>query len=186
MKEVVCLVRDNVKNNQKDDAKKKSPMNPIQIFLFNFLTVIFLLWLLFGIVIGVVNAPNDDMFPGIKTRDLLVYYRLDHSYHAQDIVVLVKNDTVYIGRIVAVSGDSVDISDSERPVINGNMVSEPHIYNNTPRFQGFLEYPVQLYNNEYFVLCDARSGSEDSRYYGKVSSDEICGKVLLLVRRNNL
>jgi len=166
--------------------KNKSPMNPIQNFLLDFLIVISVLWVLFGFVVGVMNAPNTDMSPNIKAKDLLLYYRMNNSYHAQDIVVLVKNDTTYIGRIVAVGGDSVEISDSEQLIINGNFVSEPEIKNTTPRFEGFVNYPVQLGENEYFILADARSGAEDSRYYGVVTIHEICGKVVAIIRRNNL
>ena len=191
MKEVIVLVHSKTQSIVKVDKNKKneknrSPMNPIQVFLLNFLIVITVLWLLFGYVVGVTNAPNSDMSPNIKAADLLLYYRLDKTYRAQDVVVLVKNDTSYVGRIVAVGGDSVDISDSERLIVNENMVSEPHIYSDTPRFEGFVQYPVQLGDNEYFILCDSRGGSEDSRYYGKVSADDIRGKVISIVRRNNL
>ena len=161
-------------------------MNPIQNFLLNFLIVITVFWFLFGFVIGVMNTPNDDMSPNIKAKDLLMYYRLDNRYRSQDIIVLSKNDTSYVGRIVAAGGDTVDISDSEQLVINGNFVSEPNIYNNTPRFEGFVNYPVLLGENQYFVLADSRGGAEDSRYYGIVDISEINGKVFAVIRRNNL
>ena len=161
-------------------------MNPIQNFLLNFLIVITVFWFLFGFVIGVMNTPNDDMSPNIKAKDLLMYYRLDNRYRSQDIIVLSKNDTSYVGRIVAAGGDTVDITDSEQLVINGNFVSEPNIYNNTPRFEGFVNYPVLLGENQYFVLADSRGGAEDSRYYGIVDISEINGKVFAVIRRNNL
>ena len=191
MKEVVVLANNKTHSSVKDakhknKKKDSSPMNPVQIFLLNFLIVITVLWILFGYVVGVMNAPNSDMSPNIKASDLLFYYKLDKSYRAQDVVVLVKNDTTYVGRIVAVGGDSVDITDSERLKVNDNMVSEPHIYGDTPRFEGFVQYPVQLGNDEYFILCDSRGGSEDSRYYGTVSADDIRGKVVSVLRRNNL
>ena len=170
----------------KKKDEKKSPMNPIQNFLLNFLIVITVFWFLFGFVIGVMNTPNDDMSPNIKAKDLLMYYRLDNRYRSQDIIVLSKNDTSYVGRIVAAGGDTVDISDSEQLVINGNFVSEPNIYNNTPRFEGFVNYPVLLGENQYFVLADSRGGAEDSRYYGIVDISEINGKVFAVIRRNNL
>ena len=170
----------------KKKDEKKSPMNPIQNFLLNFLIVIAVFWFLFGFVIGVANAPNDDMSPNIRAKDLLMYYRLDSRYHSQDIIILTKNDTLYVGRIVASGGDTVDITDSEQLIINGNFVSEPNIYNSTPRFEGFVDYPVLLGENQYFVLADFRNGAEDSRYYGIVDISEIKGKIFAVVRRNNL
>ena len=89
------------KTEQAEDCKKKqekrrSPMTPIQILLLNLLIVITVMWLLWGFVIGAVTAPNDDMSPNIKSKDLLLYYRLDESYLAQDTVVFVKNNTTYL------------------------------------------------------------------------------------------
>ncbi len=173
-------------SQKKKPEKHSSPMTPIQIFLLNLLIVIIVIWLLFGFVIGAVTAPNNDMSPNIKLKDLMLYYRLDESYCAQDIVVFVKNNTTYVGRVVAVSGDSVDISDDDQLIINNNIVSEPEIRASTPRYEGFLEYPVRLGDNEYFILADARGGAEDSRYFGTVKRSEINGKVVALIRRHGL
>ena len=163
-----------------------SPMDPIQRFLLNCLIVIAVLWMLFGSVIGIITAPNDDMFPHIKARDLLLYYRLEQSFHAQDVVILNKNETHYVGRVIAVSGDSVEISDDGRVILNGVYISEPQIYTQTPRLEGFVSYPAELQNGEYFILADARNGAEDSRYYGIVKQSEIRGKVFVFIRRNQL
>lgn len=176
------------RNLSADTSQKRprSPMNPIQNFLLNFLCVITIAWLLFGYVIGALTAPNEDMAPSILSKDLLLYYRLNRTYHAQDVVVLEKNGTTYIGRVVATGTDCVDISDDDHLLINENLVAEPDIYHATPRFEGFVTYPVQLADGAYFVLADAREGAEDSRYYGTVTQDEIRGKVFAVIRRNHL
>ena len=173
-------------NSEKKQKKHRSPMTPIQIFLLNLLIVITVMWLLFGFVIGAVTAPNDDMFPNIKSKDLLLYYRLDESYSAQDTVVFVKNNTTYVGRIVAAPGDSVEISDNDNLIINGHVVSEPNIRAATPRFESFVNYPVLLGNDEYYILADARGGAEDSRYFGTVGRSEINGKIVILIRRHGI
>lgn len=173
------------KSEEDEKKKKKSPMDPIQLFLLNCLIIVAVIWLMFGFVLGLMQAPNSDMSPNIKTKDLILYYRLSREFHAQDVVVVAKNKTNYIGRIVAVPGDTVDITDAEKLVINGNTMIESNVYTDTPRYEGFLEYPVKLGNDEYFILCDRRTGGEDSRYYGSVTKSEIKGKVITAVRRNN-
>ena len=173
------------KSEEDEKKKKKSPMDPIQLFLLNCLIIVAVIWLMFGFVLGLMQAPNSDMSPNIKTKDLILYYRLSREFHAQDVVVVAKNKTNYIGRIVAVTGDTVDITDAEKLVINGNTMIESNVYTDTPRYEGFLEYPVKLGNDEYFILCDRRTGGEDSRYYGSVTKSEIKGKVITAVRRNN-
>lgn len=166
--------------------KPKSPMNPIQVFLLNLLIVIVSVWLLFGFVLGFAIAPNGDMSPNIKEHDLLLYNRLDHGWHAQDVVLIRKNNLTYVGRIIAVQNDTVEITDENTVILNGNTMIESNIYYETPRYEGFVEYPLTLQKDEYFVLVDMRNGGEDSRYYGVVRKEEIRGTVVTVIRRNNL
>lgn len=170
----------------KEKSKKRSPMGPIQTFFLNALLIVTALWLLFGFVLGFATVPNGDMSPNFKSGDLLMYYQLNRNFVAQDVVVLKKNNTVYVGRIVAKGGDTVDITDTGGLVINGNTMIETNIYNKTVRYEGFVSYPLTLKDGEYFVLVDLRSSGEDSRYYGPVSESEILGKVITAVRRHNL
>lgn len=186
---------ENIKNNTApaeeekssgDKKKKRSPMGPIQTFFLNALLIVTAVWLLCGLVFGFATVPNGDMSPNLRSGDLLLYYQLNRKFAAQDVVVIKKNDTIYVGRIVARAGDTVDIPDNGNLVINGNTMIEPNIYNPTVRYEGFVNYPLTLSENEYFILADIRSSGEDSRYYGPVSEDEILGKVITAVRRNNL
>ncbi len=178
----------NSQESQEQTPKKKgrSPMNPIQVFLLNLLIIIVSVWLLFGFVLGFAVAPNGDMAPNIKEHDLLLYYRLGSEFRAQDVVVIRKNNITYVGRIIAAENDSVDISDANRPVINGSIMQESNIYTETPRYEGFVEYPLTLGKDEFFVLTDMRNGGEDSRYYGVVKRQEIQGTVVSVIRRNNI
>ena len=170
----------------KKEKKKRSPMGPIQTFFLNALLILTAIWLLCGFILGFSTVPNGDMTPNFKAGDLLMYYQLNRDFVAQDVVVLKKNDTTYVGRVVAKGGDTVNITDKGGLVINGNTMIETNIYNNTVRYEGFVNYPVTLKDGEYFVLNDIRSSGEDSRYYGPVSENEILGKVITAVRRNNL
>ena len=169
-----------------EKKKQRSPMGPIQAFFLNALLIVTAAWLLCGFVFGFTTVPNGDMTPNLKSGDLLIYYQLNRNFAAQDVVVLKKNDTVYVGRIVAKGGDTVDITDNGSLVINGNTMIESNIYAQTVRYEGFVSYPVTLSEGSFFVLADLRSSGEDSRYYGAVAEQEILGKVITAVRRSNL
>lgn len=122
-------------NEQPENKKKqRSPMGPIQTFFLNALLIVTAAWLLCGFVFGFATVPNGDMTPNLKSGDLLIYYQLNRSFAAQDVVVLKKNDTVYVGRVVAKGGDTVDITDSGSLVINGNTMIESNIYAQTVRY----------------------------------------------------
>lgn len=169
-----------------EKKKSKGPMHYPQVFLFHMLLVVIAIWLLTGVFMGITSAPNDDMAPRISTGDLLLFYRLDKDVKAQDVIVFNKNDTTYVSRVVAVGGDTVDITDDQRLKINGNIVVEERIYYKTPKYQDYLTYPITLEANECFVLSDKRIQAEDSRYFGPVSKDEIQGTVISVLRKNNL
>ena len=111
--------------NTQRSRRHRSPMVDTQRFLLHVIIVITLVWLMFGVFFGVTTAPNGDMYPRVDLGDLALYYRTgqvskvfsplngllgidsDHLYKAQDVVVLHKNETLYLGRVVAAGGDGV-------------------------------------------------------------------------------
>ena len=64
-----------------------------------------LLWILFGFVFGITPMRNDDMTPRISAGDLMLYYRLADTWHADDVVVFEKDGTQYTGRIIGKGGE---------------------------------------------------------------------------------
>lgn len=94
--------------------------------------------------------------------------------------------TTFICRVVAGPGDTVEITENEHLIVNGNSVIENNIYYSTPLYEGFVEYPLKLGEGQYFVLADYRNGGADSRFFGPVNADEILGTVITILRRNNL
>jgi len=163
-----------------------------QYFIFRVLLLLLVLWLLLFQLMGVTHMPNGDMYPRIDSGDMVLFYRLDKDVKFQDIIVFEKrmpetgSKETMIGRVVAVGGDTVEITDSARPVINGNALVETNIFYPTPRYEGFTEYPLTLAADECFVLSDYRNGGTDSRYFGPVKKSEIAGTVISILRRNNL
>lgn len=161
-------------------------MRELTDMLKNMLILLIILWVAFAFFLGIKMAPNDDMSPRISAGDILVYYRIDKSPTAEDVIVLKKNGTDYVGRVVAAPGDTVDITKEDALKVNGNMVVEDNIFYKTPLYEGFVEYPLTLAEGEYFVLTDKREGGEDSRYYGPVSKSEIKGTVIGQFRRSGI
>ena len=171
---------------QKSIGRAKSQMRSLHFSLLSILIIIILVWLMLGVVFGIMKAPSVDMSPRVDYGDLLLYFRLDNDFAINDVVVINKNDTIYLGRVVAKGGDTVEITDNATLVVNGNTVNEPMIFYTTPRYEGYEEFPQTLAADEYFILVDRREGGEDSRYYGAVKSSEIKGSVVTVIRRNNL
>lgn len=173
--------------------KRERGVKTYQRFLLSLLVFALAIWLLFFVFIGLTHMPNGDMYPRVDAGDFVMFYRLDKDVKAQDIIVFEKTtpkaaDQLFIARVVAVAGDTVEISDGDRLIVNGNSIVESNIFYNTPRYEGegLPEYPLTLGEGECFVLVDSRNGGTDSRYFGPVTRDEILGTVITIVRRNNL
>ena len=164
-----------------------------QYFILRLLIFIVVIWVLFFKLIGVTHMPNNDMYPRLDSGDMVLFYRLDKNVVAQDIIAFESttpehpdSKELFICRVVAVAGDTVEITDAGQLLINGNAVIESNIFYSTPRYVGYTEYPLTLGEGECFVLSDSRNSGTDSRYFGPVKKENILGTVITILRRNNL
>ena len=136
-------------------------------------------------VYGLHYNLDASMDPAIKDGDLILYYRLSKDYTAGDILLLSYDGEKQVRRVVAVAGDTVDITEDSL-LINGALQQEREIYRKTERYAEGIDLPVTLAANEVFVLGDAREGVTDSRIYGPVNADDTQGTVIAILRRRNL
>lgn len=166
--------------------RRLAERDDIQFFFVRLLSLAALLWFLLSFIFGITPMANDDMKPRISAGDLLFYYRLEDTWHADDVIVFEKDGRRYVGRIIAKGGDSIEITEDSRVVVNNSYVAESDIYYSTPRYESEVAYPVYLKENEFFILCDYRQGAKDSRYFGAVTLKEVKGKVITVIRRSGL
>lgn len=164
-----------------------------QWLVIKIVAVLAIIWLLFFQILGLTHMPNEDMFPRIDAGDLILFYRLDTDVTASDVIVLEKETPdsdgqkqMFISRVVAKSGDTVDIVDGSL-IVNGNSMWENKIFYPTVEFSGVdVKFPLKLAEGECFVLADRRDTGADSRYFGPVKQDEIKGTVITVLRRTDI
>ena len=166
-------------------AELSKSKSGIRRFVRNSFFVIISLWVMFALIIGVEKIKSHDMTPALNLGDKIVYSRVDRSPVAQDVIVFSKNGTLCVSRVVAIPGDTVEITDDGSVKINGNIIVEDKIYSQTYPYEDNIEYPLTLSAGEYFVLGDNRMTGMDSRYYGTVKADEIKGTLILALRQFN-
>jgi signal peptidase I len=152
----------------------------------NLVGLILIFLILFNFVIGIETVQADDMKPGLRAGDTVIFYRIDKQPAVREIIILKKDDREYIGRVVAAAGDKVEINEDSCFMVNDSIVSEEDVYGNTPAYEGYTDYPLVLSDDEYFVLCDRRGGGIDSRFYGPVRSEEIIGTVIGRYRKGSV
>ena len=164
-----------------------------QFFVIRLVVFLAVVWILFFQIIGVTHMNSGDMYPRMDAGDLLLFYRLDKNVKAQDVIVINKvtpdsggKKELFICRVVAVGGDTVEITEDQQLIVNGNAVVESNIFYRTPPYEGYTQYPIVLRTGQCFVLADSRMGGNDSRWFGPVNKKEILGTVITVIRRNNL
>ena len=166
--------------------RRLSQISDIKSFFSRLLVMIIMIYIMFWIIFGLQPMANDDMKPRISAGDLMLYYRLETRINSDDVVVFKKEGKTYTGRIVAKGGDTVEVTDDSTLKINNSTMIESDIYFSTPKYEDYVQYPLKLAEDEYFILCDYRNGAKDSRYFGAVKKNEIMGKVITIIRRSNL
>lgn len=155
------------------------------LYLFGKLVGIILCFILLSLfVFGLCRNLDADMYPALKDGDLVIYYRLDKDYIASDCIVLTYDGRQQVRRVVAVEGDTVDITE-QGLVINGQLQWETYVYEETQRYAEGVDFPITLQEGEVFVLGDARASATDSRIYGAVNVADTKGKVMLILRRRD-
>lgn len=147
------------------------------------LTTAAVVYLLFGVVFGLAIVQGDSMQPSLQSGDIVVFFRLSRSYKTDSIVLVDnKEGSDYIKRVIASSGQTIDIDDENNTVlINGEEKKELYARGKTVKKTG-AEYPLTLEKNQYFVLGDHRENSIDSRNYGCVTNKQIGGVVIATFR----
>lgn len=152
---------------------------------FKIIVIAFIFLLIFSFIFGVHIVSGRDMNPFIRDGDIVLYYRLNQHMQASDVIVFEQDNELEVRRIVAVSGDTVNI-DQNGLMVNGAYVNEKDIYENTDRYASGIDFPVTLPEGYVFVLGDSREYSKDSRIYGCIKEKNIYGKVTTVIRRRNI
>lgn len=175
------------------EQSKAAPQKPSKIsvaksavaLLIKCLVVLLVMVLVFTFVFGMVRYPDNEMAPSIKVGDLAVFYRLDKRYKASDVVMLKYEGKLQARRVVAVAGDTVDITERGL-VINGALQQEKGIFKETLPIKEGAQFPLTLQKGEVFLLGDDRAIATDSRVYGPVLVKDTHGKMMTLLRRRGL
>jgi signal peptidase I len=129
----------------------------------------------------VLRVYGNSMTTTLVDGDIVILVK-GSSFKTGDVVAFYNNNKILIKRVIAQSGDWVDISKDGTVYVNGEQLDEPYV---TEKAYGEcdIEFPYQVPENRIFVLGDHRSVSVDSRstQVGCVSEDNIVGKLEFIV-----
>lgn len=143
-------------------------------------------WVLFGVVFMLARVQGNEMFPAVKDGDLVLAYRLQQSCTKNDVVVYQADGVTHVGRVLALAGDVVNITEDGTLLVNGTTQSGEILYPTYPASAAGLSYPYTVPEGSVFILADYRTNAADSRNFGAIPMRDVKGTVLALLRRRGL
>lgn len=129
----------------------------------------------------VLRVTGTSMTPTLENDEFVICSKAS-DFSSGDIVAFYYNNKILLKRVIAVSGDVVDIAADGTVYKNSEILDEPYI---DEKALGTcdIELPYQVPDNRIFVMGDHRLTSIDSRTssVGCIADEYIIGKVIFRI-----
>lgn len=133
--------------------------------------------LLSVLIFPVIKVTGNSMSPTLKSSQTVMCSR-NADIKKGDIIAFYHNKKILIKRVIAQSGDIIDISVNGTVSVNGNALREPYAALSA-NGECDITFPYTVPDSRFFVLGDDRAASVDSRStaVGCIAEENIIGKV---------
>jgi len=144
------------------------------------------LWLVFGLFVGLHRVNGVAMSVRVKDGDLVLYSRADNDFHADDVVIFEHDGSEMLSTILAVPNDLIEIDEIGCLYVNGVQVSENIVYNLEQGETPGISFPYRVPIDSYFLLNENLEAPEDSRSFGAIFKSDIKGKIVGVLRTRSI
>jgi len=129
----------------------------------------------------VLQIYGNSMTPTLTEGEIVLSLK-GSDFEQGDIIAFYYNNKILVKRVIAVSGEWVEIDNQGNVSVNGEPLDEPYL---TDKAMGEcdLTFPYQIPEGRCFVMGDHRSTSVDSRSstIGCIAEEEIVGKIVFTI-----
>ncbi len=129
------------------------------------------------LLMPVLQIYGSSMTPTLVDGDIVLSIKTS-KFEPGDVVAFYYNNKILVKRVVAVSGDWVDITEDGDVYVNSKKLEEPYLEEKALGSCN-IELPYQVPESRIFVMGDHRSVSVDSRNtaVGPVAEEQIVGRL---------
>ena len=147
--------------------------------VFSLLVVAAIAVIIAVLLMPVLQISGNSMEPTLSDEDLVIALN-NGKFKTGEVIGFYFNNGILVKRVIATSGDWVDIYSEGTVYVNGVRLDEPYISEKSLG-ECNITLPYQVPDGKCFVMGDHRENSIDSRTttVGCISGDKIVGKLLL-------
>lgn len=147
--------------------------------IFTLITVSAVAVLVATIWLPVLQIYGNSMTPTLKAGDMVLSVK-EKKFEQGDVIAFYYNNKVLVKRVIASSGQWVDIEKDGTVLVDGKEIDEPYLKDSSKAYgETNIDLPYQVPDGKIFVMGDHRSVSVDSRNtaVGAVGDEQIVGRL---------
>jgi signal peptidase I len=163
------------------ELHKRRYFGVLRSTIYTLITVAAVAVLVATLLMPVLQIYGSSMTPTLADGDIVFSLKTNDFRHG-DVVAFYYNNKILVKRVIAVSGEWVDITPEGDVYINSKLLEEPYL-DEKSLGDCNIEFPYQVPESRIFVMGDHRSVSIDSRNtaVGCVAEEQIVGKLIFRV-----
>ena len=149
--------------------------------IYSLITVAAITVLITTLWFPVLRVYGNSMTPTLQNGEIIITVKVS-EFEPGDIISFYYNNKILIKRVIARSGEWVNMDADGNVYVNETLLDEPYL--DEKAFGDCnIELPYQVPEGRVFVMGDQRSTSVDSRNsaVGCVAQEQIVGKILFRV-----
>ena len=165
----------------KKEQYKRSYRRVLKSTAFSLMVVAAVAVLIAVLLLPVLQISGTSMTDTLQNEDIVVAVN-SSKFKTGDVVAFYYNNNILIKRVIASSGDWVDIDEDGNVYVNEVKLDQPYV-KDLALGECDIDLPYQVPDKKCFVMGDHRATSIDSRStaVGCVSDDAVVGKILFRV-----